>query len=182
MEKPGRPLGVSLAIVMSVIWFSVLPLLQVGLVLLIHQRFQNIDFASSGVQPVATGGDFLGVPIWMLAFQAAFGAAFLIVAVFAWRGRPRWMRQALPGAVGLLTGVILIFTLQQAFSQPDLQAGISSVDGTSLLKGDFLGSLLLMLFVIWYMNRGPARAFYRGYYLSHPEESSREPEQPLETP
>jgi hypothetical protein len=26
----------------------------------------------------------------------------------------------------------------------------------------------VMLYTLWYMNRGPARAFYRGYYLPAP--------------
>ncbi len=176
MDKPGRPIGVSLAIIMSVIWFAVLPLLQVGLLLLIQQRFQNLDFTAGGIEPIAYGGDFLGVPVWILVVQVICGILILFVAVFAWRGRPRWMRQALPGAVILLTMTTLFLTLRQATTQPDLQAGISSMDAisTAILKGEFLGSLLVMLYVVWYMNRGPARAFYRGHYLIRPTQTAFE--------
>jgi hypothetical protein len=174
MDQPGRPLGVSLAIFMSVVWFSVLPLLQVGLILLVQQRFQHLDLSAAGVDPIAYGGDFLGVPTWILGVQSVSGVLFFFFAIFAWRGRPHWMRQALPVAVALLTVIILILTIQQATTQPDFQAGISSMNAISatILKGEFLGSLLVMLYVIWYMNRGPARAFYRGYYLSHPAQAA----------
>jgi hypothetical protein len=29
-------------------------------------------------------------------------------------------------------------------------------------------SALVSFYVVWYLNRGPARAFYRGYYLPDP--------------
>ncbi|MBZ0307642.1 MAG: hypothetical protein K8I82_16360 [Anaerolineae bacterium] len=170
MNKPGRPLGVTLAIVMSVVWFSVLPFMQIGLILLVQQRFQHLDFASTGVEPIAVGGDFLGVPAVTLVIQAILGSLFFGLSIFAWRGRPAWMRLALPLAVVSLTLIILAFTVQQTGVEPDLQAGISSAAGLSgtLLEGQFFGGLLLTVYVGWYLNRGPARAFYRGYYLSRP--------------
>jgi hypothetical protein len=57
-------------------------------------------------------------------------------------------------------------------SQQDLANGVSSLD--SILKplslGEFVMGFLVTFYVVWYLNRGPARAFYRGYYLPKPVE------------
>jgi hypothetical protein len=39
----------------------------------------------------------------------------------------------------------------------------------SLLASRALLTLLVPLYVLWYMNRAPARAFYRGCYLAEPD-------------
>jgi hypothetical protein len=49
---------------------------------------------------------------------------------------------------------------------PTLDQGIDSAQSLSntVLTGRIVGSILVALYVIWYANRAPARAFYRGYY------------------
>jgi hypothetical protein len=80
------------------------------------------------------------------------------------------MRFIMVGAVILLTVIQLISVVASQLSAPDFQAGSSSLDGlmNSIGIGQFILQLLVLLYVAWYMNRGPARAFYRGYYLPNP--------------
>ena len=99
MQRPGRPLGVSLAILASVVLFSVFPLILVAMVLLVQEHFQNADFSLGSFEPIAVGGDFLGVSTENLAIQTILSLGFLVIALFAWRGRPASIRFVMLGAV-----------------------------------------------------------------------------------
>jgi hypothetical protein len=171
--RPGRPFGVSLAIIASACLFSILPLLQVGLILMVRQHFLNMDFQDSGMDMIAMGGDLLGVAESSLILQGFLSLLFLLIAIFAWRGKPQSMRFILVGAVFLLTLIKLISVIAPLFVQPTPQIGTSSLDGImqSLATGQFILELFVLAYVVWYMNRGPARAFYRGYYLTEPMET-----------
>lgn len=169
--KPGRTLGLSLAILASAMLFSVLPLLQVAMLLIARSRLQNANLASSGeaaVNPIAVGGSFEGGSDASLIVQVILGVFFLMVAVCAWRGRPRWIRFVMIAAVIVLTLVTVGFSIAPLLSASDVQQGIDSGAALrqTLLSSRMLMSLLVTLYVVWYVNRGPARAFYRGYYLT----------------
>ena len=170
MPKPGRPFGVTLAIIASACLFSILPLLQVGLILSVRQHFLNMNFQDSGLDMIAMGGDLLGVPESSLILQTFLSIAFLVISIMAWRGKPSSIRFIMIVAVALLTGIKFVSVLIPLFSQPDFQKGTSSLDGimNSLGAGQFVIEFFILLYVLWYMNRGPARAFYRGYYLPDP--------------
>ncbi|HEX2909068.1 MAG TPA: hypothetical protein VHO69_19500 [Phototrophicaceae bacterium] len=175
MRRPGRPLGVSLAIVASLFLFTLLPLLQVGMILVLRQRFVNLDFAGEGEQPIFSGADVVGgVPMGQIVFQGALSLAFLVIAVLAWRGKPGRIRLIFVVGVVLLTAIRFVTVVIQRFSEQNLQLGISSADSIfqSLALGQLAAELLVTLYVMWYMNRGPARAFYRGYYLAAPPETA----------
>jgi hypothetical protein len=173
--RPGRPLGVSLAILASVLLFSVFPLLQVGMVLLVERQVQQanpvIPLGEDGeLEAIATGGDFRGgITDDRLVLQTALGVAFLIVAVFAWRGKPASIRFIFVGAVLLLTAITMILTFLPASGGGGLSGGSLDALINSTLCRPMAISLLVALYVVWYLNRGPARAFYRGYYLPDPE-------------
>jgi len=173
--RPGRPFGVTLAIIASACLFSILPLLQIGIILMVRQHFLNMDFQDSGLDLIAMGGDFLGVSESSLLLQLFLGLGFLVIAILAWRGRPSSVRFALIGAVFVLTALKLVSVVAPFFTTPDFQAGTSSLDGImrSLGTGQLILEVLVLLYVVWYMNRGPARAFYRGYYLPEPGEAAR---------
>lgn len=175
MQRPPRPLGVSLAIVTSVFLFTLLPISQVILIVVVRQHFMNLSFPS-GLQPTAVGGDFLGVPASSLFLQTVLALVFLIVAVAAWRGRRPAMRFVMVLTVIALTAIKLISLITQSAAPQSLENGISSGNGlfNALSAGQFVTELIVMLYVVWYMNRGPARAFYRGYYLPTPTESASE--------
>jgi len=173
MQKPGRPLGVTLAIIASVTLFTVFPLMIVAMVVLVNRHFSNLDFAGSGLEPIAMGGDFLGVSPANLAIQTIVSLAFLVIAIFAWRGRPAAIRYVMLVAVVGMTLLSLVTTIIQSMSQPEVAQGISSLNSlsSSLSCGQFALSALVSLYVVWYLNRGPARAFYRGYYLPDPADT-----------
>lgn len=176
--KPGRTLGLSLAILASVMLFSLLPLMQVAMIALIRYRLQSASLPIPGesepVTPMAVGGAFSGVSDLSLTVQALLGIVFLGIAVCAWRGRPTWIRFVMLASVVVLTLVTIGFSLVPLVSAPELSGGIDSGEALRdmLLSGRLLLSVLVALYVVWYVNRGPARAYYRGYYLPHPDETT----------
>jgi hypothetical protein len=167
--RPPRPFGVSLAIIFTILLFTVIPLLQVGELFIIRQRIYSA-LIEDGLQPIALGGGISGVSDSTLFLRGTFALTFLIIAIFAWRGRPPAIRRILIAAVLLLTAIRLIEIIAQATQQPNLESGFNSFDSILqvLAAGQFFADLLLLLYVAWYMNRASARAFFRGYYL--PEE------------
>jgi hypothetical protein len=177
MQKPGRPLGVTLAIAASVMLFTVFPLIIVTMVVLVNRHFSQLDFAGSGIEPIAMGGDFMGVAPESLAIQTIISLAFLVIAVLAWRGRPASIRSILLGAVIGMTVISFVTTVIQSLGQPDVAQGVSSLNSlaSSLSCGQLVLSTLVSLYVVWYLNRGPARAFYRGYYLPDPANPTNTP-------
>jgi uncharacterized membrane protein (UPF0136 family) len=176
--KPGRTLGLSLAIFASAMLFSILPMLQVAMLLIIHYRFQNTDLALPGkavVNPIAIGGSFEGGSDASLIVQVVLGVIFLVIAVCAWRGRPPWIRFVMIAAVVLLTLVTAAFSITPLLDSPDVGIDSGAALRQTLLSGRMILSLLVALYVVWYVNRGPARAFYRGYYLSKPTPAEAQP-------
>lgn len=167
MQRPPRPFGVSLAIIAAFFMFSLLPLLQAGLLLAVQSRFNNISLPEDYPQPI-TGGEILGLSSGGLLLQIMAAAAFLLVSGLAWRGRPPAIRFVFVGAVLLLTIIKLLVLVAGRLATADAQIGVSSLDSlaSSIQAGQLVIEALVTLYVLWYMNRGPARAFYRGYYLS----------------
>lgn len=171
--KPARTLGISLAIIASVMLFTLLPLMQVALILSIRVRIAAVNLDIPGepdaVTPMLSGGTLEGVNDVGLVVQVILGLVFLGIAYFAWRGRPGWIRLVMLGAVLALTVATIALSIIP-LTGDDYAAGIDS--GTAirqvLLSSRLLVSVLVALYVVWYMNRGPARAFYRGYYLDDP--------------
>ncbi len=168
-EKPGRPLGLSIAIIASTMLFSLLPLAQALFYLSFKIRFQNIEFLEGGG---AVGGSIEGISDLHLALQFVIGIGFLVLAFFAWRGKPAFMRLLFVGAVLVLAAATIISTLLSFRSPVTVEQLFDPVAALSdtLVRARLIFTLLITLYVVWYVNRGPARAFYRGYYLNEPEE------------
>jgi cytochrome bd-type quinol oxidase subunit 2 len=174
MSKPGRPLGVSLAIAASVLLYFVAPLLQVGMILLVESHFERmqpvIEFEGDEFEAI-TGGDFRGeITDDRLILQIVLGVAFLGLAAIAWRGKPSYIRFVFIGAVLFLTALTIGLSILPGAEASDADISGGSLDALAAsLDCIQIGvSLLIPLYVIWYLNRGPARAFYRGYYLTEP--------------
>lgn len=170
MQRPPRPMGVTLAIIASLVLFSLFPLIEVGMIFLVRLHFANVSFGSDPTAPIAFGVDFLGIPDAKIALQTMAAIAFSVVAVFAWRGRPAYMRYVLMVACLGLTFYTILSLIVSELNRQAAPLTASSLDSVlnSLSVGQFALSLLVTLYVIWYLNRGPARAFYRGYYLTEP--------------
>jgi hypothetical protein len=173
MQRPPRPFGVTLAIIASLILFTFFPLMEVGILISVRLHFSTVTL-SDGPQPIAMGMDFLGIPDSKLFIQAMVAIIFFIIAFLAWRGRRPFIRYILMLACAGLTLYNILNVVVGQLSQPNLAAGVSSLDSilNSLSLGQFVISLLVTFYVVWYLNRGPARAFYRGYYLPMPADNS----------
>ncbi len=165
--RPPRTFGLSIAILASVILFTVMPLMQVIWLGLLRWRLRDLDYGS-GALPFAVGGDYSDIGSGQFIIRIAFGILFLIVAAFAWAGRPRGIRWVMLAAVLVMTALTIIVTLIPLFQAQTLAQGIDSGDTFRhiILGAQLFLSVLIPLYVVWYINRGPARAFYRGYYLT----------------
>lgn len=178
-QRPGRPLGVTIAVIASLFMFSFVPLVRVGAILLVERHFRTMDnmlvLPDGQVVEGFSGGNFRGdVTDAQVYLQIGFALAFIVVAFFAWRGRPTFMRYIFIIAVLLLTVTTMALTVVPTLFGGASGAGASggSLDAffNTVVCAQFVVSLLVPLYVVWYLNRAPARAFYRGYYLA--EESA----------
>lgn len=151
--------------------YSLLPLLQVVMVLIVQLRLQSMQLIipdeNGGIAPLAVGGDFTGVASGGLILQTLLAFFFFGVAVAAWRGKRRWARGVLIASVIGLLGFTVAATVPALLTPQTLETGFDSGEPLrqSVQWGRLLLSSLIALYVLWYVNRGPARAFYRGYYL-----------------
>jgi len=170
MEKPGRPLGLSLAIIFSLMLYSVLPLAQVAFIISLRQQFAAVETIGDGG---AVGGALEGVDDFRLLVSVIMGVLFFVIAILTWRGKPPPIRFIFVGAVIVVTLITMGWALSSLGNDPTLEQGIDSSGALfdSLLVFQMIVSGLIALYVIWYVNRGPARAFFRGYYLPDPEET-----------
>lgn len=171
--RPPRTLGLSLAIILSVILFTILPLLPVIWLILFRIRISETCAAFGFADDAMCGAELFGVDEPSFVLLGVLGILFLFVAIFAWHGRPPWIRFVMVAAVLLFTLLILVVTLLPLFAQPDPTQGVST-SLNELLCFVWPPFLLIPTYIIWYLNRGPARAFYRGYYLPDPDETEHQ--------
>lgn len=170
MNKPQRTLGISIAIVASVCLFSCLPLLQVVMLLLVrgHLETELVPLETGGT--AAFGGNILNTDTTRLLVQAGLALVFLVIAALAWRGKPPAVRFVLIAAVLVLSAGNIVLLINTLLAAQTLQTGIDSGEAVtrSFVTLQLCGTILIPLYVVWYMNRGPARAFFRGYFLKEP--------------
>lgn len=170
--KPYRPFGVTIAILLAVVFYSLIPLFFTGQLLLVESHFNSRPdvwvFPQESVEEIARGGNLTGdITRLDMMVQVVLALVFMVIAFFAWRGKPHWMRYVFAvSVIGISAMTIVIFV----FPAPTADMSGGSLDGLARLlrPGVFAWYVLLPLYVVWYLNRAPARAFYRGYYL--PEE------------
>jgi glucan phosphoethanolaminetransferase (alkaline phosphatase superfamily) len=148
------------------------------MVLALRQHFANANFSyelnGEEYAEIASGGDYLGISETQLAISVIAGVIFLGVAFLAWRGKPSSIRFVMLAAVLLLAAFYAFSAVQSLLTPSTLNAGIDSLDTSSSSRA-VVGLIvygLAVLYVVWYINRGPSRAFYRGYYLPAPETPS----------
>lgn len=169
--KPGRPFGVTIAIFLSVLMYTILPLMEVVYLLVVNQLIYH-DSETGAI----IGFDLLasaGSPIFVQSFIAL---AFLLVAIFAWRGTyPQIRNIYIATVVGLTIAFIILQIIPYLFVQPNIEEGINSTDVIKQQGRLFqlILLLLIMLYVVWYMNRWAAKAFYRGFYIESDAEHLR---------
>ncbi len=168
--KIQRPFGVTLAILASTLIYAIVPLLQVGMILLVAGRFSNRNPSTilpdgQELQEFASGGNVFGdISNERLVLQGVLAFIFLIIAFFTWRGKPPFIRFIFMGAVVILTALTLVLTVLPALNRGGRGMSGGSLDSITLpiLCLQFGLSVLVPLYVVWYLNRAPARAFFRG--------------------
>jgi hypothetical protein len=141
-----RPYGVTVAVLTATLLYGIWPLMPLLPVIWSQANGRNF------------GVDFIGGPLGWISMGLA--ALILIASVFAWIGRPRWIREFYLGLVWLATLVRIIQSIQRLRS-----AGIDDVGGSLspspfTILTQFAILILIPLYITWYLNRAPAREFY----------------------
>lgn len=147
-----RPLGVSIAILATAALYCILPIFPALLIGIVALR------RPGDISDLA--GQFLGGPLGWIS--AVLGLITLLVCVFAWLGRPARSRWTLIGLVWLATALRLIQTAQAlaAHSSVGTVGGSGDAVTRSIALCQLPMLILVPLYITWYMNRAPARAFY----------------------
>jgi hypothetical protein len=150
IHRVRRPLGLTLAILMTAVLYGVMPLCEVYFM-------QRLDVTAS--EAFLIGGIDINLWTWV---QGLVGGAVLIVCALAWLGRPSWIRFVLVGLLLLLTGVNLYRIVETWTTSIDpIFGGQTQAAERFFLRCQFPAMIVAPLYVIWYINRAPARAFYR---------------------
>ncbi|PJF36639.1 MAG: hypothetical protein CUN49_04390 [Candidatus Thermofonsia Clade 1 bacterium] len=147
-QRRYRPLGLMIAIAATAVGYGLLPMFPLLLV------------AWSNLTQRLVGIDFIGGTLGWLA--VGLGALTLVASVGAWIGRPRGVRLFLLGMVWLQTffgAARWIASLSGAPSLPEVSGTFSNAAPWLLCQVPLL--TLVPLYVTWYLNRAPARQFYR---------------------
>ena len=143
--RPGKPLGLTLALVACVVLYGLWPLAQALLFLSLAARTNET----------------LAPQAW-LALVLSLG--FLALLVPAWLGRPPQIRWVLSIAVIGLTIFQLALVIGGLTSPPD---GVALPDaGSAISRTVNFGMLCVYipvpLYIVWYLNRYPSRVYYGG--------------------
>lgn len=149
-KRVYRPFGLTLAIIMGIVLFAAFPLLKLYFAWRLDDCSNDAGF-DCGI----TG---FSLDSWNWA-GGILGAIVLISAIFAWIGKPPQIRFIFQGAV-LITGLEIIL---EAIARSSGGSASSSAAEMmrNILRCQVPFQILLALYIIWYCNRAPARAFYR---------------------
>ncbi len=112
----------------------------------------------------AFGGEVLGASETQILVQAVLALGFFVIAIMAWRGQPPVIRWVFVFSVIILSAGNIGLLLSSLAAPSSIETGIDS--GTEIVRSVATTQLCITvaipIYVIWYMNRAPARAFYRG--------------------
>jgi xanthine/uracil permease len=140
--RPGRPRGVTIALLACTVLYGLYPLLESVLYLTVEIR--------SG-DPVA-----FRVIVSLLLSLVMVG-----LLIPAWRGRPPQIRLILSGAVIGLMLINLGLTIVD-LTQEDILFDAASQAARAFNNTRLVLYPLLTLYIVWYLNRYPARQWYAG--------------------
>jgi hypothetical protein len=139
--RVGRPLGLTIALLACTVLYGLYPLGEALLFLTAAVRTNEAISAR-------------------VVLTLVLSVGFLLMLIPAWAGRPPQMRIILAITVLALMGINLAFVIGDLAGRqnalPDAASQFSqTVDYCSLLL-----QTLVPLYVIWYLNRYPSRAYY----------------------
>lgn len=172
-SKPPRTLGISLAIILSLIAYTVIPMIRVIFTWVVRQRVRAAGFNMGGADVLGGGMlGFAGVTDTELLLRMVPALLFIAIAILAWRGKPAVIRLVMVAAVIMLTLWNMALDIWKIWQSRQIDAADGFYAESSLLAAYqpalFGFFMVVMLYTVWYLNRGPARAFFRGYYLERP--------------
>jgi len=147
--KGYRPLGLTIAILAAAITYGLGPLTFPISIVIVQIRKNDILSLMSGLNA--------NIPGWPLDV----GVSLVVFAscVLAWRGRPAWGRWALIAVVWIAAAEQVITTLQ---AQAPTTYASSIVDLSRQFRPcQITLNLLVPAYITWFLNRSPARTFYR---------------------
>lgn len=177
--KPGRPLGLSLGIFFCLMLYTFAPLAMLGIHLYINDKFYDMEDMvitlpdGTEMESIMAGSDANLVTPERLIIEGGLSLIFLMVGMLAWLGRPRHIRYVLLAMVVGLAGINAVAIIIDLMRPITLNDGYSSGNAlaSTFNMGRLIANVLIPLYLAWYINRAPARAFYRGYYLPDPNET-----------
>lgn len=145
-----RPPGLVLALLATAALYGVLPLLEVYFL-------HRLD--ATAEEAFLLGGVTVNAWTWV---QGAVGVLVLVVCGLAWWGRPAQIRFVLTGLLLVLTAITL-YRIGEAWASPQdpIFGGQVQTALRSFLRCQLPAMVLVPLYVVWYLNRAPARAFFR---------------------
>ena len=143
--RPRRPRGLTIALLTCTVLYGLYPLVQ-GLFFILPA----LSRPTYEVQP-------------RVLLDLGLSIVFLILLIPAWLGRPPRIRPILTAAVLLLMAINLGFALADlAAAQATLTLDSTSALDRTTTTCSIPFYLLLTGYIVWYLNRYPSRAYYRG--------------------
>ncbi len=159
-QRVFRPLGLTLAIIAAVILFGIWPLVK----FYVTWRLNAGQFGGDNLMLAGSTTPFDGFTY----LSAILGIVVIVSAGFAWRGRLPWIRFVFQGAT-LLTVTVLI-------AEAIARTQTTNADDVlrDVLRCQLPVQAFIALYIVWYNNRAPARAFYRQTPLTQPPPKEEE--------
>jgi len=145
-----RPPGLMLALLATAALYGLAPLLEAYFL-------HRLD--ATAEEAFLLGGVTVTTWTWI---QAVYGVLMLLVCGLAWWGRPPQIRFVLTGLLLVLTAVTF-YRIIETWTAPQnpIFGGQLQTTLRGYLRCQLPAMVLVPLYVTWYLNRAPARAFYR---------------------
>ena len=143
-------MGLTIAILATAVLYGFMPLVEVYFL-------RRIDATADDAYLL--GGIEIDTWTWL---EGMVGGIILVVCLLAWWGRPAQIRFVLVGVLLLLTGISLYRIVEAWTSSVDpIFGGQAQSVMRNVLRCQLPMMIIVPLYVVWYINRAPARAFYR---------------------
>ncbi len=157
-ERPRRPWGLSLMLLMCFALYVALPLLGILFPWFVALRYRP----PGGDSGAEVGG-------WGV-LQVAVSVVFAVALALAWFRRPPQIRWAVAG-LALAQAALVIARALWLLGQPPPMDSMAEMDRNAQ---PFLvvSALALGLFVSWYVNRAPAVAFFSGAPIAYVDDAT----------
>lgn len=149
-----RPLGVTIAILFTVLFFVIIPLTEIAFWFAISRISQQTAEVTVGVR--------LGqLPELRLLIQTIVALIVLIVSLIAWFRKDRWVRPLFVVMLWCAAFISAIFRILPQMTQ-SVRDGYQSIDPANqqIALGQLIFLVSLTLYTSWFMNRWSARQYY----------------------